>query len=609
MSRRLILSTFLVLILISSIPCVVLSKEVRIKRIRFEGNKEISSGKLRQAITSQTRPWYALLSRAPLYNEETFLTDLLRVEKFYQREGFLQARVQDYKATYNRDASSVELLIYLEEAEPTMVGAVSVVFEPDSTGRLTAERLLGHLQLKPGKRYREEDLKLDYQRLLQEFANNGYPYVEAKVKPTVNNGSHLVDLEWRVSRGPFCFFGPITYSGNDHVSAGAIRRGLGFSPGQVFQQRKLISAQSQVYRLELFQFVSLKAIDLDARPRQIPIEVQVKESTLRTLKFGLGYGSEEHFRASVQWRHRNFLGGARILRLNGKHAGNLLPLQVELELSQPYFLSNRNDLLIRPFFVWQDEKSFEVRRIGAEVTLNRRLTTHTNVFGTVAVERDTVEVKGLDLAPELEDLFNKSTWRVGFSHNSSDQIFTPTRGLMWTASIEEAGRFLRTPFKYVKLSTEVRRYRRFGRKSVLAARIKGGSMRPIRGSAETPIDERFFAGGNHSVRGWGRQLLGPSQRDSVNTVVPLGGDSVLEGNFEWRRAIFKKFGGAVFLDYGNVWAEWDGFDLTDLRYALGLGLRYNTVIGPVRVDFAWKLNKQPDDEDRFQIHFSIGQAF
>jgi len=580
-------------------------KGTGVESISFKGNHQVSGGKLKLAINTKTKPWYSLFGSLPPYDEETFLMDLLRIEKFYHREGYLEAHVTDYKVTFNDASDKVKIVIHIEEGEPTLVETVNVVLTPAAVHSLTARKLLGQLRLKRGKRYREDDLKLDYQKLLERFSDNGYPYVEVKVKPLLLKKTHRVSLEWLLKPGPFCHFGPISYTGNDHISDSAIRRGLGFSSGQRFEQRKLVNAQTQVYRLELFQFVSLKVANLEEQPVEIPVDIRVKEATLRTLKFGLGFGSEESFRAFAQWRHRNFLGGARILRLRAKHSTDLLPLQLELELSQPYFLSNRNDLIVKPFFIWRDEKAFEVRRIGAETTLSRRLTARASAFFTASVERDTVEVKGTGVAPELQNLYNKGILRAGLIHNSSDQIFTPSRGSKSNIVLEEAGRFLRTPFKYIKLSAEHSQYFRLSHRSIFATKIRVGSMKPTRGTRETPIEERFFSGGSFSVRGWGRQRLGPSD----STGVPLGGNSVLEGSFEWRPNLFKKFSAAMFLDYGNVWREWNGFDLTDLHYAIGAGLRYDTLVGPLRIDFGWKVNKQEEDRDNYEIHFSIGQAF
>ena len=138
-------------------------------------------------------------------------------------------------------------------------------------------------------------------------------------------------------------------------------------------------------------------------------------------------------------------------------------------------------------------------------------------------------------------------------------------------------------------------------------------MGPIRGSDATPVEERFYSGGSYSVRGWQRQLLGPREismpADSMESVVPTGGNSIIEGSFEFRNPIYKNISGALFLDYGNVWGDWNGFDLLDLHYAIGAGLRYNTLIGPIRVDFAWKLNRQEFDRRDYEFHVSIGQSF
>jgi outer membrane protein insertion porin family len=588
-------------------------QEVRVERVKFKGNESVPARKLQEAILTQGKAWYhrffLFWKKGQLFDEDIFLADLLRLERFYRQEGYLEARVENYDLKFNDRHNQVTIVIYIEEGKPTNVASVDIIPADHAELPIAETNLLKSLSLKKGKPYREEDLKLDYNKIIEQFSNRGYPYIQARVKPVVDQALHRAALEWYLEPGPLCSFGEIDITGNERVASEVIRRGLRVRSGRTFSQKRLVESQSDVYRLDLFQFVSLHPMNLEAKPLEIPIEVRVKESVPRTLKLGVGYGSEESFRGSIQLRHRNFLGGGRLLRVLAKHSTKLLPVQLELELSQPFFLSNRNDLITKPFFIWQDEKGFEARRLGFEITITRQLTRRTQIFASSRVERDTVRVKGTDVAPELASLFNKSVLRAGIRRNSVDDLFYPTSGHISTFVAEEAGRFLRTPFKYVKLFTEHRFYRQLAPRHVLATRLFIGSMGPIRGSRETPIEERFFAGGNYSVRGWGRQLLGPVQVDTTGAIVPLGGDSALEGSFEYRYPVYKDFTGAVFLDYGNVWEDWNGFDLLGLRYAVGLGVRYNTFIGPIRLDVAWKINKQPIDENRFQFHISIGQAF
>lgn len=607
-----------------TLACLILSRgtvasqETRIEKLQFRGNKSISAGKLKKAIHSDSPAWYDNLlfwQKPPLFDEDTFLNDLLRIEKFYHQQGYLEARISDYTSSYNEKQDRVRALIVIEEGRPTNVSEVTF-YSPNNLGpALHPERLQKMMRLKKGKRYKEKDLRLDYHKIIDEFSNRGYPFIIARVKPVINREAHFAELQWYLEPGELSTFGDIQITGNHSVSDGVIRRGLGFRTGQPFVQKKLADAQSQVYRLELFQFVSLRAVDLDQPTDSIPIEVRVRETKLRTLKFGAGYGTEEFFRATGQWRHRNFLGGGRLLRMQARHSTRLLPLQFEIELSQPYFLSNRNDLIIKPFFIWQDERSFEARRLGFETSFNRQLTRRTNAFITAKVERDTVEVKlqGSESAQALADLYNKSLIRVGITRNSTNELFNPSRGSGATFVVEEAGRLLRTPFKYLKAFAQYRKFNQIKPGHIFAWRIMVGSMGPIRGSDATPVEERFYSGGSYSVRGWQRQLLGPREismpADSMESVVPTGGNSIIEGSFEFRNPIYKNISGALFLDYGNVWGDWNGFDLLDLHYAIGAGLRYNTLIGPIRVDFAWKLNRQEFDRRDYEFHVSIGQSF
>jgi outer membrane protein insertion porin family len=584
------------------------AQEVRVEDLKFKGNKKISSGKLKKAIHTQANPWtrfFLFWKPSKKFDQETFLNDLLRIEKFYHQEGYLEARVVDYELKYNKKGDEVNIVIYIEEGKPTKVERVEFMATNHAELPLTPDKLKKLVSLKKGKRYRIEDLKLDYNKIIEKFSNMGFPYIDAKVKPVIDRKNHKAVLQWYLNPGPYCVIGEIKISGNKSVSDKVIKRGLGFKEGQRFEQKKLINAQSQIYRLELFQYVSLRASNLEQRPNKIPIEVRVKETTLRTLKLGVGYGSEESFRVAANWRNRNFLGGARILRAQAKHSTKLLPLNLELELSQPYFLGNRNDLIAKPFFIWQDEKGFEARRIGLETTINRRITSRTNVFINSRVERDTVRIKGEVSDETLADLYNKSIFQIGLRRNSTDQLFSPTRGSLSSFFVETAGLLLQTKFKYYKIYGENRWYREVKPGYVLAFRVLLGTMNSLGKTPVTPIEERFFAGGSYSVRGWRRQLLGPSDEEGN----PRGGNSIIEGSFELRNPIYKDLSGAIFLDYGNVWEDWLGFDLLDLRYAIGAGLRYNTLIGPLRLDFAWKINRQAQDDKNYEIHISIGQAF
>jgi outer membrane protein insertion porin family len=132
--------------------------------------------------------------------------------------------------------------------------------------------------------------------------------------------------------------------------------------------------------------------------------------------------------------------------------------------------------------------------------------------------------------------------------------------------------------------------------------VKIGGIVPIRNNQFIPVEERFYAGGSYSVRGWARQRLGPI--DPFGN--PVGGQSLFEFSTEFRYPIYDLIRGVAFMDCGNVWLESYTWKLNKLRYSLGVGIRITTPIGPARLDVARPIF---DEEKKVQFHFSVGHAF
>lgn len=600
------------LVTLLSLPSgVLLAQDVTVEQLNFRGNKALSSKSLYSAIKTKPRPWqhrFLFWRDALPYQEAEFLNDLLRIEKLYHEEGFLEAQILDYTQIPRDGDERIDITVDIEEGLSTTVTQTLFVASTGDSLPLPSQLLHENISLVAGKRYREIDLRADYNTIVTLFSNRGYPYIEARVKPTIDSALHTVVLTWILSTGPYCTFGPLTFTGNTGVSENVIRRGIEFSPGDRFEQHRLLKAQNRIYALSLFNSVVLRTSAGSEYPPAIPIEVVVTERDRRALRMGVGFGSEEALRVSADWTIRNLIGGARSARIELKHATRVLPLHAAVVLTQPYFLDDQNDISLRPFYIWQDERGFEARRLGLEVNFTRHMTEDLQLFTTARVERDTVRVKGTAFNSNLNNLYNKSIVQVGLIRTTTDDPFSPARGSLLRLTAEKAGIGFNSKFRYYKLWGEYRAYRSPSPSTVLAMRVMGGFMEPIGTSPLTPVEERFFSGGSNSVRGWQRQQLGP---ETVNGTIltPTGGNGKLEGGIEIRYPLIKGLGGVLFLDGGNVWTSGTDLDPRNQRYALGSGLRYRTPIGPLRFDVARKLNKQRPNERRYQVHVSIGQAF
>ncbi len=195
---------------------------------------------------------------------------------------------------------------------------------------------------------------------------------------------------------------------------------------------------------------------------------------------------------------------------------------------------------------------------------------------------------------------------MGLRQDTTDDPADPRRGGLIATNLEVAPDFLGSSLQFFRTTAEVRRYHSLGATNVvLAGRLKVGFIDPIQATSEIPIYRRFFAGGEGSVRGYRYDYLGP--RDISGN--PLGGEALVEGSLEVRIPLYKDFRAVAFLDFGNVFLKIRDLDLGQLKYSSGVGLRYQTPVGPIGVDVGFPLNPIDPGRDRYRFHLTIGQAF
>lgn len=204
-----------------------------------------------------------------------------------------------------------------------------------------------------------------------------------------------------------------------------------------------------------------------------------------------------------------------------------------------------------------------------------------------------VEKKGLISGP-----------RLGLAWNTTDNLLNPRRGEILNFNADQAGAPWGGRYRFYHLVGEGKKYWSIGWETIFATRLKLGFVNAIGAEENLPLSERLYAGGEKSVRGYGRRKLGP--RSAAND--PIGGLSLFEGSLELRRPIWQALGGALFVDFGQVSRRAFDLPLTNVKFAAGYGLSYATPVGPVRVDIGFPFSP-PRGDQAFQVHFSIGAAF
>ena len=607
---------------------------MKVSSFTFKGNEAVTSAQLKQVLATQGSsrlPW----GQRHYFSREQFEADLKRIVAFYTDRGYPEARVTSFNAQLNEDQTAVKIDVTIAEGEPTR--AERIVLEgfeslPDEH-RTTLDTML---PLKVGQPLDRALLQASRETALDELRDHGHPYASVRMFESPGSDDRHRVITFRADPGPVARHGEIEISGNSSVSDNVVRRQLTFKPGDLYQLSKLRESQRRLYGLELFNFANVEPIRTDERATVVPTRVTVTEGKHRKVTFGVGYGSEEKARAEVDWRHVNFFGGARTAGVLARYSG--LDGGVRLNLVQPYLFSPRYSLGLSGQAWRTSEPAFTLDTRGGRATVTRQFArgggpilggrptmtlalTYANEHEDYTISDDAL--KDLTFRDELISLGldprfgtgsgQRSALIVDASRNTTDNLLDAKQGYLASMHLEKAGTFLGGSYDYYELTGEGRFYRSVGGKAVVAAQVRGGSIDALGDpEVQVPFFKRYFLGGATNLRGWGRFEVSPL----AGSGLPIGGTTFMNFSAEVRVPVWNALGGVIFFDAGNVWSgAWD-FNVSDLRYDVGPGLRYNTPIGPIRADLGYQLNpieglmaNGKAQGRRFRFHFSIGQAF
>ena len=583
-----------------------------VDEVHFSGNVNLSDNELAERMTLQGANFFQRLfntKERTQYYSETLNSDLEKLVRYYQRQGFLYATATLADLKVNDKDHQVSIHIAIKEGVPFLLREIKVVLSKQVQNRrdslsVIVASLKDAMKLVPGTRFRDDDIENARSVAAHRLYDLGYPYATVTPRLNVDTAARQVDVTWEVDPGLYCVFGRITITGNERIAERYIRNQLAFTTGEQYRHRALERSQQQIYGLGTFDVVTVNARLPQPRDTAIDVTVRVSESPMLGTRLGLGYGREDKFRVFSESRILSFFGGVRRFDIYAKHSG-LEPYHFELRFTRPAFLTPRTTGVLAPFARKQTEPGFTVKRIGGNATLQHQVSRKLNVTGTYTIERvslDTSSISEADTANvNLDQLYNRSSILTGLNFDNSQPPFSPDRGYYAALTFKLTGVIFKSDYKYTKTVIDLRRYTGW-QGMVFATRAKLGGIAATTGEGFIPVEDRLYSGGGSSVRGWARSELGPIDPNGI----PIGGNSLLEFSVEWRYPILGRFSGVMFSDFGNVWRGSYSYRLNDLRYSAGFGFRFEFPIGPARVDFARPIF---DEVTTWQFHLSVGQAF
>ncbi|WEJ99932.1 MAG: BamA/TamA family outer membrane protein [Candidatus Sphingomonas phytovorans] len=437
------------------------------------------------------------------------------------------------------------------------------------------------------------------------IGEQGFPFADVgEPEIVVDHATHTATLSMTIQPGGEKRFGTITTAADNKVfNAKHILEIARFRPGEPYNAASLDDLRRALIQTSLVSTVEIKPVQ-SADPDVVDINVALAPAPPRTIAGEIGYGTGEGARAEVSWTNRNLFPPEGALTLRGV-------LGTKEQLASVVFRRNNfegRDRVLTGQIVASNltRDAYQARTFSVSGSLERQ----TNIFFqkkwtwslgaelAASDERDVILSTG---APRRRTFFIGAL-PTTLSYDGSDDLLNPTKGFRLSGRLSPEISLEGSAFGYARMQVDASAYQSVAPSVVLAGRIRLGTIAGAPRDAIAP-SRRFYAGGGASVRGYSYQSIGP--RDPNND--PIGGRSLTEFSIEARVKAFGNFGVVPFLDGGNIYTT-PLPKFTQFRFGTGIGLRYYSSFGPIRIDVGTPINRQPGDS-RVAVYVSLGQAF
>jgi outer membrane protein insertion porin family len=585
------------------VPLLVTIREGRkgyLKEIRFVGNASISSRALRSQMTSRERGVFHLLTGSGDFQEEEWSDDVNAIVGLYQKEGYVRARIEAVDTDWDAEGRITKTL-HIEEGARYRLREIRFL----GNNYFLRSELLATLDNKEGAIVDYVALEREQETIAAKYRDAGFLDADAVGTLDFDPGrDNAVVARFDIKEGVRYRLGKVVVRGNILTDAVVVLRELPVREGAPLGEKALLKFQQALFGTGLYRSVRVQRI---RQPDGVlDLVVEVEEGFFFEIEYGAGYGTDTGVRGFV---------GAKWLNLDGKGrslSGRVLESQREQnyvwDLREPWIFGNKwkwEGGLTGSHLTAQRE-SFSLNKTSLLTSINRTLFDRSTISFQYELSRDRVYdiLPGAVLSAADQGGANIAAARTVLVFDFRDDPFNPKDGSFNSGTVEAASVYLGSQVEYYKLAGQSSWYFPLLRRNTLAFSVRAGMIRPIRNTVEVPIQKRFFLGGRTTVRGFKEESLGPKAADGTST----GGDYMLNTNAELRIPLQYGFLLAGFLDTGSVWfpnSRENGFDL---RKSAGTGLRYLTPVGPLSIDYGWKLDRR-EGESPSEWHFTIGAIF
>lgn len=577
-----------------------------VSAVRFQGFKHVTPDQAEAVMETKAASAISLAGPVPFDPLKVARDEHRLVELFYQ-EGYFSAKVDAHLAR-NEATHGVTVTFRAEEGKTCQVRSIEMLWARPASRIAWELKARELLWIKVGQDFSLKEYERSKATIRRFFDDNAHPRTKIAGQVRVYREESAVDVALAIDIGPRYLFGETTVRGNEDMSPGYILTKTTYVRGQPFSLAEMEKTQKALLDTGFFSTATLVPEYDQTTGDQVPIAMEVRERDMHSIQLGVGYGTEENFRARLVEVNRNMFGWNEMLTFEGKVSSLYQGLVGTLHV--PYILNRHSTLVVRGGLEQIDNEAYVNRRPFLRPAVEFKLAGDWSWYLAYNVEWDQVfELKTTVPDPDYQkQTFFISSVPVGLKYDNRNSLLNPTEGTYASLEVEVSPTALGSELDFVRPMAQISHIipleRLLRPNWYLALRAKAGMTIPLPDNEEVPMIRRFFPGGADSVRGYPYQKLGPL--DSGGR--PLGGESMVLGSVEVRYPIWGELGGVVFLDMGNAYPNYEP-DLGSLRFTTGLGLRYDTPVGPLRVDWGYQLNPPDAPISRWEYYLSVGQAF
>ncbi len=569
-------------------------RRITIERIVIEGTTGLTPRQIKRVMATQERQFFILRG---VVQRQRLEEDMERILLLYNDYGYIQARVEGHEISVDEKRARVTIAIKIVEGPQFTVGGVGVT----GTNVLPVEEVRRQVKLAPGDVFSRSKLRESVEGIRDLYSSIGRASVDVSPITSQDPAARKVNLTLEITEGPEVFVERINISGNVRSQEKILRREIPMAEGDLFTSQKLDRARQRLVNLGYFETVKASTASGSAKDK-IAVNIEVTERPTGLFSLGGGYSSADGFLGLIDLSQRNFLGKGWEVSLRLR--GGARTQQGVVSFTEPWLFDRP---LSAGFDLFNSRRvflDFTVNSLGGDFRLSHPFLEFWRAHLTYRLSRDKIsDVSVLTSSVLRNEEGATVTSLIGgaVTRDTRDNVFVTTKGGLLSLATDVAG--IGGDNRFLKTIGSVSYFHPVFWGTILSGRFEAGYGFGF-GDRDLPLFERFFLGGPNSIRGRKARQISPTDASGTR----IGGTSELLFNLEHIIPIGFGIRLATFFDAGNAYGFTKDFDPTDTREAAGVGVRWQSPFGPIRLDWGYNLDRQKG-ESPAEFHFSVGSTF